>query len=104
MSKSMRLPHPLRVRSGATITTLEDAARYILGRDEGANRAGGWPRAIELTGRAIDTGKAADVAAAAEQLETSLFQSFELDTTTKKPPAPSKSRSRGRSERRRRMA
>jgi len=69
MSKSSRLPRPIYVRQGAPLITIGDAAHYILAREEDANQIRGWPRAIELTQRAIETGKQADVAAAAEQIE-----------------------------------
>jgi hypothetical protein len=91
MSKSSRLPRPLYVRHGAPLITIGHAANCILARGEDANQVRGWPRAIELTQRAIEAGRQADIDAAAEQIETSPFMSFELDISAeKKPPAAAK--------------
>jgi hypothetical protein len=102
MSKSIRLPAPIHVRCGEPLITLEDAARYILGRGEAANQVKGWPLTLKLVGIAITTGRRDDVVAAAKQLETSLFMSYELDISPKKPPERSKRSHAERSTYRRR--
>jgi len=102
MRKSPRLPAPIPVRCGGPLITLEDAARYILGRSEEANRVEGWPLTLKLVGTAITTGRREDVDAAAKQLETSLLMARELDVSPKKPPASSTRRHAERSATRRR--
>ena len=67
MNWDKKLPRPIALKDGRKLTTLKDAGELI-GSFQGVLKDAALEHAIELLMTAAETGKKADVAAAAHQL------------------------------------